>query len=478
MIRRFGFWLVLPITLTMIWALVPSPPEHDRATSELVDTTGKIPNPWFFMERAYPYGRIPIHRWREAQRQAVALRNVEGATAAAWIPRGPNNIGGRITDIAVDPTDADIVYAGAAEGGVLRSTDGGQNWTPLFDDMPSPGHRRAGHRSGRTRNVVYAGTGEVNPGGGSVAYGGAGLFRSLDQGDTWQSIGLENSGSIGRIRRRSRPTPTASSWRPWASSGQADPERGVYRTTDGGATWERVLYVERRHRLRRPDPATRTIPTCSSRPCGSASASPSTTTTAAPAARSIAATDGGDNWSLVGGGLPAPSTERRPHRPQPVREPARRDARRLRRPHRLLRRALPLDRRRRTGRAPTTTGLANVFSSYGWWFGNVRTHPTDPDIDLSCSASTSTAAPTAAPPTVNASGGMHVDHHGLDFGPALESGDLQRQRRRRLPLDQRRRDTGASCPICRSPRSTAWPSTPATRTPSTSAPRTTAPAAP
>ena len=142
------------------------------------------PNPWFFAERAYPQGRIPREVWRSAQEQAAVLKAEADSRNNAWIPKGPTNVGGRITDMAVDPTDGDTVYAAAAEGGVFRSIDGGQHWTPLFDDQPSLAVGAIAIDPSNV-NVIYAGTGEVNPGGGSVAYGGTGIYRSADQGDTW-----------------------------------------------------------------------------------------------------------------------------------------------------------------------------------------------------------------------------------------------------------------------------------------------------
>jgi len=163
----------------------------------------RVPNPWFYLERAFPRGKIDRLDWQRAQLQAEILRAeaVSGGdrSGGAWQAWGPTNIGGRMTDIAVDPTDVDLVYAGAAEGGVLRSRDGGLTWTPLFDDQPSLSVGAVALDPSNP-STVYVGTGEVNPGGGSVAYGGAGIFRSLDQGDTWESLGLEESGSIGRIR--------------------------------------------------------------------------------------------------------------------------------------------------------------------------------------------------------------------------------------------------------------------------------------
>ena len=177
----------------------PSTPAQQWSQNRGDGLPPRAPNPHFFAERAYPYGEIPLDQWHEAKLQARALRDEAAMRSGAWIPRGPTNIGGRLTDIAVDPTNEDLVYAGAAEGGVLRSWDGGQSWTPLFDTQATLSIGALAIDPSDT-DVIYAGTGEVNPGGGSVAYGGAGVFRSTDQGGTWECIGLENTGSIGRIR--------------------------------------------------------------------------------------------------------------------------------------------------------------------------------------------------------------------------------------------------------------------------------------
>ncbi len=412
MIRRFGSWLALPIALTMIWTLGPSPSGHDSARHDSHESTGKTPNPWFFVERAYPSGRIPIHRWRDAQRQATALQNSENSTTATWSPRGPENIGGRITDIAVDPTNADLVYAGAAEGGVFKSTDGGQSWTPVFDQMPSLSIGALAIDPSNP-NVVYAGTGEVNPGGGSMAYGGAGLFRSSNQGDTWQLVGLENSGSIGRILVHPGDPDTlfvAAMGQLW----QADTERGVYRTTDGGDTWDKILYVDDEtgcvDLIQRPDD-----PDVLYAAMWQRIRQPEYYDYGGPGCAVYRSTDGGDNWQLVEGGLPTPSDD------------GGRIGLSLCASQPDVMHAIYADRTgyfdglyRSTdgGSIWTRTSdddLDNVFSSYGWWFGNVRTHPTDPDsiyvLGLDFWRSTDGGASY-----FNASGGMHVDHHGLDFG--------------------------------------------------------------
>lgn len=373
----------------------------------------KAPNPWFFLERAYPFGRIARKDWERAQIEARMLREEAQAKAGTWTALGPTNIGGRVTDIGVDPTDGDIVFAGAAEGGVLRSLDGGSTWTEVFDYETT---LSIGTLAIDPTNplVIYAGTGEVNPGGGSVAYGGAGVFRSTDRGDTWESIGLENTGSIGRIKI----DPTDPGRIYVAAMGhlwEASSERGVYRTSDGGDTWELVLFVSDStgcvdlimrpddpdvlfaamwERIRRPEHYRYGGLTCAV----------------------YKTTDGGDNWNLVGGGLPVPS------------EDLGRIGLSLCESQPDVMHAIYADRigyfyglyRSTDGGATWTQtndgALASVFASYGWWFGNCRTHPIDPDViyvlGLDFYRSTDGGASYS-----NASGGMHVDHHGLDFGP-------------------------------------------------------------
>jgi photosystem II stability/assembly factor-like uncharacterized protein len=373
------------------------------------------PNSWFFNQRAYPQGRIPREVWRAAKAQAAALKAAKHRSADPWVPRGPTNIGGRITDMAVHPGNGNFVYAAAAEGGVLRSQDGGQHWSALFDDQSSLAVGAVAIDPGDP-DVVYAGTGEVNPGGGSVAYGGDGLYRSTDQGDTWSLIGLEDSGAIGRIRI----DPSDSNRIFVAAMGHlwdTNPERGVYRTLDGGATWERVLYVNDStgcvDLIMRPDDPNVILAAMWER-----LRQPEYYTYGGPGCAVWRTDDGGDTWSKVAGGLPTPGFN------------SGRIGLSLCQGQPDVMHAIYADKTgyfdglyRSTNGGTTWTrtndgSLSSVFSSYGWWFGNVRTHPVDPDIiyvlGLYFYRSTNGGASYSS-----ASGIMHVDHHGLEFGPGL-----------------------------------------------------------
>jgi photosystem II stability/assembly factor-like uncharacterized protein len=153
---------------------------------------------------------------------------------------GPAGMSGRIT--AIDALEADpmTVYAGAASGGVWKSTNGGDTWTPLFDEqrIANIGAVKI-HQT--YRDIVWVGTGEGNPR--NSADPGAGIYKSMDGGATWEFMGLEETRQIHRIYLH--PTDPDVAWvgamGPIWSAGE---ERGVYRTTDGGETWDKVLYVD------------------------------------------------------------------------------------------------------------------------------------------------------------------------------------------------------------------------------------------
>ncbi|HEX9754713.1 MAG TPA: hypothetical protein VGA42_03365 [Gemmatimonadales bacterium] len=148
--------------------------------------------------------------------------------------------GNRVSSVAGVPGDRRVYYAGAASGGIFKTTDAGLHWRPIFDAQPvsSIGALAVAPSD---PNVVWAGTGE-NAIRSNISLGW-GVFKSTDAGKTWARAGLEHTGRIGRITIH----PQNSEIVFMAAIGHAygpQPERGVYRTTDGGRTWERVLFVD------------------------------------------------------------------------------------------------------------------------------------------------------------------------------------------------------------------------------------------
>lgn len=156
---------------------------------------------------------------------------------AAWQPLGPSNIGGRVLDIVVDPNNADTIFIAAATGGVWKSTDKGATFTPAWPDDLT---QTVGALAIAPDGTLYAGTGEAGPGGGSSTYGGTGVYRSKDGGQTWQSIGLAETNRIGRIvvDPQNPQRIFVAGTGPLYTRGGG---RGLYLSTDGGDSWTKVL---------------------------------------------------------------------------------------------------------------------------------------------------------------------------------------------------------------------------------------------
>ncbi|NNC70302.1 MAG: hypothetical protein HKN90_05700 [Flavobacteriaceae bacterium] len=152
---------------------------------------------------------------------------------------GPAGMSGRITAIDVVNSNPDIIYVGAASGGVWKSESGGIDWAPIFDDQPLQGIGAIAIQQNNP-DVVWVGTGEGNPR--NSLNGGYGIYKSLDGGKTWKSMGLEKTRNIHRIIiNRDNPdiVYVGAIGSPWGEH----PERGVFKTTDGGKTWNKVLFV-------------------------------------------------------------------------------------------------------------------------------------------------------------------------------------------------------------------------------------------
>jgi photosystem II stability/assembly factor-like uncharacterized protein len=153
-----------------------------------------------------------------------------------WTLLGPSNIGGRIRDIAPDPTTQNVVYIATGSGGLWRSADGGATFQTAWDHyLP----QSMGAVAVDSQGVVWAGTGEPDHGGGS-AYYGKGIYKSTDDGATWTNMGLEDGDTIGQIvidpRDDDRVFVAV-----MGALHDTEPTRGLFLTEDGGATWNRVI---------------------------------------------------------------------------------------------------------------------------------------------------------------------------------------------------------------------------------------------
>jgi len=155
---------------------------------------------------------------------------------------GPAAMSGRVAAVAGVESAPDVLYAGAANGGVWKSVNGGLTWAPLFDDQKVASIGAIAVFPANP-DVVWVGTGEANVRN-SVSVGD-GVYRSLDGGRTWSHLGLDATEHISRIVLH--PTNPDVAWvaalgKLWSENA----ERGVFKTTDGGKTWRKVLFVDER----------------------------------------------------------------------------------------------------------------------------------------------------------------------------------------------------------------------------------------
>ena len=366
--------------------------------------------------RLYPIG-VPDGALRRAGLQAERIerataRYASGVATPRWTFVGPANIGGRVLDLAIDPVRANTIYIAAASGGVWKSADAGATCTAIW---PGKNAQAIGAIAIASDGTLYAGTGEAGPGGGSLTYGGDGIYRSKDRGATWKLVGLTNSGTIGRIvidpknPKRIFAAVAGSLFTPGG-------ERGVYRSVDGGDTWKRVLapvnkktgaadlaidpsnskrlYVAMWEHMRYPD----------LRAYGGAGSG---------IYRSV---DGGTTWKRLGGGLPDPSPQigrigiavarSNPNRVYAIVVKANGSF------HEFY---VSNNRGETWSPAPRSGSLTESQSTYGWWFGRVWVDPADADHVFV----------GGVPLMESANGGStwveqwdpHVDHHAMAWDP-------------------------------------------------------------
>jgi len=170
----------------------------------------------------------------------IDLKNLFGDLRARHI--GPALMSGRINDMEVHPTNNQIIYAGTAGGGVWKSNDAGTTFNPIFDDH-SQSIGAVAIDPNDPDNVIYVGTGETWTRN-SVSYGD-GLYKSTDGGSNWEKLGFDKSERIANIivnPKNSKEVYVAVLGALWSDSD----ERGVFKSSDGGETWSKILYVDKK----------------------------------------------------------------------------------------------------------------------------------------------------------------------------------------------------------------------------------------
>ncbi|MGH9474716.1 MAG: VPS10 domain-containing protein [Terriglobales bacterium] len=192
------------------------------------------------MRRLYALCTLLLLLFAAAAAQQVPAPALDGLT---WRSIGPATTGGRIADLAAAevPGEPETMYVGTASGGVFKSSNAGVSWTPVFDHSGGMMSIGAVAVAPSNPSIVWVGTGEVDNR--QSSSWGNGIYKSLDGGATWQFMGLEQTRAIAKILidpHNADVVYVAALGHLWGSN----PERGVFKTMDGGKSWTKVLYVD------------------------------------------------------------------------------------------------------------------------------------------------------------------------------------------------------------------------------------------
>ena len=380
---------------------------------------------YMFLQRANPDGTIPDAAVNEAIAQSKAMStNGSPATEQVWTELGPSNIGGRIRDVAADPTTKDVVYIATGSGGLWKSTDAGATFAMAWDtQLP----QSMGAVAVDSKGVVWAGTGEVDHGGGSAYYGN-GIYKSTDGGANWTNMGLRDGDTIGQIVIDPRNDDRVFVAVMGALHDLDDPDRGLFMTENGGATWTRVLTPESTNTgavdvtINKTNPDIMLATTWDktrdekSRVYG-------------PHSYVYRSTDGGHTWTNVHN-APLPQSEPNPN---------------LQTPDNLVGRmgvdfsdSVPTraylisstargnfnglfvsnDAGATWTEVPQTSGtLQSISGGFAWWFGRVYVDPVNPDHIIVAGVNYAESLNGGLTWTTRSTNVIHADQHGLEFDP-------------------------------------------------------------
>jgi len=345
------------------------------------------------------------------------MRDQSTFRSLSWNFIGPMRMTGRLTDLDCHPDQPETYYIASASGGVFKSTDDGQNWQAIFEDYPTASIGDIAIDPNNPQ-VVWVGTGEANILRSTMA--GMGIYKSTNAGETFEYCGLGDTQHIARVVIDPRDSNTVYVAAP-GHEYRHNPDRGVYKTTDGGKSWKHIFYRDEatgaidlvmdpsnsqvlymttaeRKRFRWNDPV------------------------AGPATNVWKTVDGGVTWQTITQGLPdLTKCERigldvcRKH-PNVV--------------YALVnnlsanpggRGVVGADLYRSDDhgdswqRCEGSPQIGRIFSSYGWFFGQVRVHPENPDVVYTMGVSLLKTEDGGK--TFSNVRGNHADYHALWFNP-------------------------------------------------------------
>ena len=173
------------------------------------------------------------------KKQQLSLRNSPNSIPGIWTTQGPGNLGGRVNTIAVNPKNENIIFIGFSHGGAYRTLDGGKTWTAIFDNETTLYISDIAIDPVDTRKI-YIATGDHS--GGFYCGQGNGIYKSIDNGDTWKNIGLNETRVLSEIMIDYQ-NPQFIYAASLGYSYEKNEHRGLYKSIDGGTNWNKILYI-------------------------------------------------------------------------------------------------------------------------------------------------------------------------------------------------------------------------------------------
>ncbi len=424
-----SFLLVLGATgLYLTW---PTPLDSNNRNAAMVappddlyllDKMG-LPDESFLEKRAYEINSF--------KREKSLYRNGSINFTGQWTTQGPGNLGGRINTIAVHPSNEKIIFIGFSHGGAFRTLDGGKNWESVFDQELSLSVSHIAFDP-ISPSTLYLGTGDDS--GGFYCGQGNGIYKSIDLGKSWTYIGLKETRVISEIAVNNK-NPKILYVAALGYSYGKNEHRGLYKSTDGGLNWNKILYLNDSSGVtdiamnpQNPD----ILYVAFWNKLGTANRS----FVSGPDGQIFKTTDGGQNWKRLTEGLPSDSLNGRIAIAIAESEPNILYARYIR-THMCGRNVtnnlyeiykssdggehwIDLD-----AVGPNTGLDCDVTGGFGWYFGNISVNPKNPDdlfvlaVDLFRSHDGGKTWEPAAPDWSGYE--VHADKHELVY---LKNGNL------------------------------------------------------
>jgi photosystem II stability/assembly factor-like uncharacterized protein len=393
---------------------------------------------------AYGQVKSPIISGKEKAslfNKQIEMKNSSAFKDLKWQYIGPTNISGRCTDVeAVSPRGGSYtIWVGSATGGVWKSVNEGTTFEPVFDSLATASIGDIAIDP-TNQDVVWAGTGEANIFRSSNA--GCGVFKTTDGGKSWVNTGLENTFTIGRIRVNPKNpnivyvAATGHEWTPNA-------DRGLFKTTDGGKSWNKILYVDENTGAYDVvlDPSDPEILYCSTWERMRLKWNDPRTNEKTINNGIWKSTDGGKNWKKINDGLPAANMRGRIGIDIAVSNPnvlyayvdnyeiaskaKEGELDSYGRPRKDVIKGATIYRTNNAGTSwiqvsgqtpEQKTFMERHSATYGWVFGQIRVDPKDENTIYTMGIQLNQS--TDGGKTFKSLRGMHVDHHGLWIDPA------------------------------------------------------------